>query len=235
MFPKDELNYKISQVVHSVHHSVSNITNKEISEYSTLFREVGFIQIPSMINSEALEGLFIFIIENAKKYFVSYQGKEREYFDRTISGHKFKRLFFEPQTEYDIATLEHDENWKILSTEMQMASSKLSEIIKPIMEDLAVNFKYNFGSIFYYGNEDFIGLHHDAHYCEMINAQFPLSINTKGCIRIKYKDQLRPYYDFPGCLNILDSKTWHDVPIILKMSNENNATRMNLSLRYMTE
>ncbi len=228
-----ELDYKITKVIESVSLAVSKITNEDLDNYSTSFKEIGFVQIPAIIDHELFRELLISISEIAEKHFVSYQGIEREYFNRTISGHQFKRLFFKPQTDLDEIAYEKDELWKTMSFRMEQVSRELSDIIRPIMTELCTNFVYKFGSIFCYHEDDYIGLHHDGHSFEIINAQFPLSINTEGCIRIKYKDELIPYYDIPGCLNILDSKTWHDVPIIAKGTAPEKANRMNLTLRYM--
>ncbi|MFH6994560.1 hypothetical protein [Flavobacterium sp. FlaQc-48] len=233
MCNKDDLKYRISEVINSIIFSISNITDEDIEKYATTFREVGFVQIPSIIDSEALANLYQYVIDNSYKYFVSYQGKDREYFGRSISGHRFKRLFFKPGTEYDKIALANDKIWQIFSDELEMMSVKISELIRPIMISVGENYRYDYGSIFYYGENDFIGLHHDSHYGDMINAQFPMSMNVDGCIRIKYNDELIPFYDNPGCLNILGAHAWHDVPTISKIYNDKKPQRFNFTLVYM--
>lgn len=233
MHLKNEFHSEGNKIINSAWEAVSKISKNDTERYLRQFQEVGFLQIPSFVDDSTLAEFYDCIIKNAFKYFVTFERAESKYFNRSIIGYKFKRLFLEPKNIEEQKFLESDENWLRISSQLKFIALQLSEIIQPIINSISSNFKYKSGNIFYYGEGDFIGLHSDAQFFDRINAQFPLSINSTGCIRIQYKDKLKAFYDEPGCLNLLGPKTYHDVPPLLKNFSVEKAARINLTLRYM--
>jgi len=232
MSTEKEFRHELSEVLQSASKAITRVSAQDIEIYSKIFQDIGFAQIPSIIDVDALAVVYRYIFDIASKHFVEFERPERPDLDRQLAGFRLKRAYLEPSSECHISGI-NDQSWKSLRDQLKQTAIQLTEILQPIINDIAGCYAYQSASIFLYTEGYYAGLHNDAGMGNRLNVQLPLSINTVGGIRILDNERLRMFYDMPGCLNILGPRIWHDIPPILRMPNGDKPLRMNMTLRYM--
>jgi hypothetical protein len=230
-FPK-ELNCCLNDLIASVSKATGMISQEQLAEYTARFRELGFVQIPRIVDSQCLARTYKLIEEFIDNNSVLFERPERPDLNRQLTGFRMRRVFLETHLSGFRNDLTN-EYWLEQRRELVLFVNRLSKSIMPLIEEVAGDCSYKYSTFFLYYEGDYAGLHNDAEMGKRINAQMPLSLDTIGGIRILENEKLHMHYDSPGCLNILGPKVWHDVPPVLRLMEDRRPKRVNLTLRFI--
>lgn len=213
----------------SVQQSALFLRDADVSRYRATFENVGFVQIPNIINEQSLIELCVYVTRGFSTHFYHLERRLRPDLKNQMTGYSIKRAFFDPTNSEDRVA----PKWKECQSFLRTGAQYLAEAVTPTVRKIVGQYSYESGNMFLYCEGDYAGLHNDNDNGNRVNVQFPLSLNSVGGIRILINEQLKMFYDQPGCLNLLGPRVWHEVPPLLRLPASPAPERTNLTLRYV--
>jgi hypothetical protein len=230
MVSDDQITQWLDDLNSSAILAIASLRPEDHNAYRERFEEVGFVQVPNIVDPEVQRNLYAELLARSRSSFDTFWQPERPDLGRQKTGHSMKRAYLEPERDSDRFG---DTAWQARRDVLNRGIERLSRQIEPLINSIVGSCSFSCSSIFLYTEHDYLGLHNDASLGDRVNALLPLSLNTVGGIRVLYKERLKTYYDLPGGLNVLGPRVWHDVPPILRFHADADPARMNLTMRYV--
>lgn len=188
------------------------------------YNHQGFVQVGDIVSVRVVENICAYFKSHYQNHILKVNKKHIERNYSLSTGFDFFRLPIILDRNI-VSDFIHNDLEILAYFEFQ--SSVLKDEFDYILSGRSL---VRVGILFYF-ESNYISIHNDEHMGDRVNIQFPISLNTKGCIRVLRNGFMNQYFDTIGSLNILGPKVWHDVPPIIKINN-NTPLRMNLTFQF---